>query len=72
MANDLKNLLPMNGVLAVEVIGEDSAQLDPYFRDDAEQIRDDTGQFKLPQTIGILPIRNAVAYPGTVTPLAIG
>ncbi|MHC4604199.1 MAG: endopeptidase La, partial [Planctomycetota bacterium] len=29
-------------------------------------------EFKLPDVIGILPIRNAVAYPGTVMPLAIG
>lgn len=26
----------------------------------------------VPETVGILPIRNAVAYPGTVMPLAIG
>jgi len=30
------------------------------------------GEFKLPDEIGILPIRSAVAYPGTVMPLAIG
>ncbi|MFH1614426.1 MAG: endopeptidase La [Planctomycetota bacterium] len=30
------------------------------------------GDFRLPEVIGILPIRNAVAYPGTVMPLAIG
>jgi len=30
------------------------------------------GEFKLPKEIGILPIRSAVAYPGTVMPLAIG
>jgi len=29
-------------------------------------------EFVLPKTVGILPIRNAVAYPGTVMPLAIG
>lgn len=29
-------------------------------------------QFKLPEEIGILPIRSAVAFPGTVMPLAIG
>ena len=30
------------------------------------------GEFNLPKEIGILPIRSAVAYPGTVMPLAIG
>lgn len=29
-------------------------------------------EFQLPEEIGILPIRSAVAYPGTVMPLAIG
>ena len=29
-------------------------------------------RFGLPQEIGILPIRSAVAYPGTVMPLAVG
>ncbi|NIA16906.1 MAG: endopeptidase La [Planctomycetes bacterium] len=37
---------------------------------------DDTGEVRteleLPEVIGILPIRNVVIYPGTVTPLAIG
>ncbi len=28
-------------------------------------------EFRLPDEIGILPIRSAVAYPGTVMPLAI-
>ena len=30
------------------------------------------GEFQLPKEIGILPIRSAVAYPGTVMPLAVG
>jgi len=29
-------------------------------------------EIKLPKVVGILPIRNTIAYPGTVTPLAIG
>ncbi|MHC4160345.1 MAG: endopeptidase La, partial [Planctomycetota bacterium] len=29
-------------------------------------------EFELPEVMGILPIRNVVAFPGTVTPLAIG
>jgi len=29
-------------------------------------------ELRMPDVIGILPIRNTVAYPGTVTPLAIG
>ncbi|HUW17870.1 MAG TPA: endopeptidase La [Sedimentisphaerales bacterium] len=33
---------------------------------------ENANKLKLPEVIGILPIRNAVAFPGTVTPLAIG
>lgn len=40
--------------------------------DEADQSREHNHDFKLPEVIGILPIRNAVAFPGTVTPLAIG
>ena len=29
-------------------------------------------EIELPEEIGILPIRSAVAYPGTVMPLAVG
>ncbi len=29
-------------------------------------------KFTLPEVIGILPLRNAVVFPGTITPLAIG
>ena len=39
---------------------------------DADQSREQNHEFKLPEVISILPIRNAVAFPGTVTPLAIG
>ena len=29
-------------------------------------------EIELPEVIGILPVRNAVIFPGTVAPLAIG
>lgn len=32
----------------------------------------DEKEFRLPEEIGILPIRSAVAFPGTVMPLAVG
>jgi len=40
-------------------------------QDDAGPLDEDLGP-TLPEVIGILPIRNTVAYPGTVTPLTIG
>jgi ATP-dependent Lon protease len=45
---------------------------DDLFDDGSDKTENDDHELKLPEIIGILPIRNAVAYPGTVTPLAIG
>jgi ATP-dependent Lon protease len=72
MASDLKNLLPIGGNWLIEVIGEDPVSLEPYLYNGESQLRENDNEFKLPDVIGILPIRNAVAYPGTITPLAIG
>ena len=71
MASDLKNLLALGGNWLVEVAAEESARFEPYLYDDNQSHENDEG-FKLPEVIGILPIRNAVAYPGTIMPLAIG
>jgi len=50
----------------------DLVDIDPFIG--SEENGDNTGEnkFRLPEVIGILPIRSAVAYPGTVMPLAIG
>ena len=61
-----------NGSWLVEVTAEQSADLEHYLNNENEELREHDRKFKLPGTIAILPIRNAVAYPGTVTPLAIG
>ena len=71
MAQYMKNVLPAGDMLQIEVAGDDPAAIEPYFRNEDEQMPD-SAEFELPKDIGILPIRNAVAYPGTVTPLAIG
>ncbi len=49
---------------AIEIESGDSGSMQKNGKADSE--------FKLPKEIGILPIRSAVAYPGTVMPLAIG
>jgi len=71
MANKLKNLLTLGGNWIIEVMGEEPTSIEPYLYDD-NQLEQKNSKFKLPEIIGILPIRNAVAYPGTITPLAIG
>ncbi|MFC1676986.1 endopeptidase La [Planctomycetota bacterium] len=55
-----------------EVLGDDPTDLEDLLNNENGYLRENNHYFKLPDVIGILPIRNAVAYPGTVTPLAVG
>jgi len=50
----------------------DIVNLGPYVENEVKSEKESNQDFMLPEVIGILPIRNAVAYPGTVMPLAIG
>jgi len=72
MASYLKNLLPFGSNWLIETAAEETARFEPYLYDDDNQSQENGYTFKLPKVIGILPIRNAVAYPGTIMPLAIG
>jgi ATP-dependent Lon protease len=71
MASYLNNLLIFEHDLVNEMIGDESDEMEPYLEGEAPGIIDEA-DLKLPDVIGILPIRNTVAYPGTVTPLAVG
>ena len=72
MASEIKNLLPLGGNWLLEVIEEDPVSIETFLHNGDDEINENNHGFKLPKVIGILPIRNAVAYPGTITPLAIG
>jgi ATP-dependent Lon protease len=72
MATDLKNFLFPSNNWFLEMAEENPAAIEHYLRSENPQPREDDSELKLPDVIGILPIRNAVAFPGTVTPLAIG
>lgn len=72
MASDLKNPLTLNRNLPVEAVAEELSHIEPYRFDDDDQSNEYKNEFKLPEIIGILPVRNVVAYPGTITPLAVG
>ena len=68
----MKNLLALNCNWTVETMSERPTQIEPYLSDEKNQTNENNNEFKLPEIIGILPIRNAVAFPGTITPLAVG
>ncbi len=72
MGSYLKNFILPAGNWVVEVAMDDPEGLDRYFNDETVELYEHNQLSKLPGSIGILPIRNAVAFPGTVTPLAIG
>jgi ATP-dependent Lon protease len=72
MGRDLKNFLSPDRNWLVEMAAEESTELEQLLRNENDQLQENNHEFKLPDIIGILPIRNAVAYPGTVMPLAIG
>ena len=55
-----------------EMADDESVPVDAYINDEDQPLQDGNREMKPPEIIGILPIRNTVAYPGTVTPLAIG
>ena len=55
-----------------EMADEDSVPVDAYLGDEDQPLQDAGREIEPPEIVGILPIRNTVAYPGTVTPLAIG
>jgi len=67
MTNEFTNLLPPGGDKLIEAMAEDPTRLDPYLHEADSRLGENGYEFKLPEVIGILPIRNAVAYPGTVT-----
>ncbi len=72
MASSLKNLLFSHDNWLAEFPTDEPSVPDQYLNNESEQSQDHNHSFRLPNEIGILPIRNAVAYPGTVMPLAIG
>ena len=57
-------------VLALEPPGKGSASGERGGKQDNSQTNNN--KFVLPDELGILAIRNAVVFPGTVAPLAVG
>ncbi|MBN1392888.1 MAG: endopeptidase La [Sedimentisphaerales bacterium] len=72
MPDNPENLFYSNSIWPVQMVAGDPVGFDPYLQNEPAELREHNHEIKLPKVIGILPIRNAVAYPGTVMPLAIG
>ncbi len=72
MANNFGKILPVDGEWMGKVIGDELGGFDPYLQDQEDPSAENEPKVGTPDIIGILPIRNAVAFPGTVMPLAIG
>ncbi|MBN2182681.1 MAG: endopeptidase La [Sedimentisphaerales bacterium] len=72
MTKNIKNPETFSSVWPVETTEEEPIHIEPYLYDEEVQLHPRRRKLKQPEIIGILPIRNVVVYPGTVTPLAIG
>ncbi len=73
MASYFDNLRVPGGEEWMDEARPDEADdIDAYVEDDDEPFHDEDLDLKVPEVIGILPIRNTVVYPGTVTHLAVG
>jgi ATP-dependent Lon protease len=72
MGSDLENFLFTDSNWLIEMAAEEPPDLEHSLLNENMELHEDNRRLKLPNVIGILPVRNAVAFPGTVTPLAIG
>ena len=72
MLDELHDVSTHRGDRLFEPAAEEPPGFDSYLYDEGTKRREKSNVFALPEIVGILPIRNAVAFPGTVTPLAIG
>lgn len=73
MSDIVKNLLPCAGNWLIEVVGIDAVDSDGSgLSSPSAQPNENSSGRGLPDVMGILPIRNTVTFPGTITPLAIG
>jgi ATP-dependent Lon protease len=72
MTNEVKNFTPIGDNWPADMSEEETADIESYLYNDDTRLHLKDPELKQPEVIGILPIRNIVVYPGTITPLAIG
>lgn len=61
-----------NTIWVLNSMSDESADINLYIENEHQHMPGPNEKLSLPSKMGILPIRNAVSFPGTVTPLAIG
>jgi len=72
MPDNIKNSLYSGNMWLGDITAFTPEEPKEPLDDESEKPREHNNELKLPEIIGILPVRNIVVYPGTVTPLAIG
>ena len=71
MVKKKKNSFSVEESELVSLPDEESIDIEPYLYDEDNKLQPNRGKNQ-PDVVGILPVRNVIVYPGTVTPLAIG
>lgn len=72
MQYDPEETLLVNTSWFLNMPSEKSAGIEEFLESETASMQSGNNRFKLPDSLAILPVRNTVAYPGTVTPLVIG
>ncbi len=72
MTEQYKYILESSSNFFIDEMADEPVGLEAYLYNQESHPSNKKKSLKLPDAIGILPIRNVVVYPGTVTPLAIG
>jgi len=72
MPDDIKNSLYSGNMWLGDITAFTPEEPKEPLDDESAKPREHNHELKLPEIISILPVRNIVVYPGTVTPLAIG
>jgi ATP-dependent Lon protease len=72
MGSSLRDFIDMGEGWSEVVSAPEQSIIEPLTGNGEENQRANNQKFKLPEEIGILAIRNAVVFPGTVAPLAVG
>ncbi len=72
MSENTKDIITMGSYWLMDEPQDEPVDIERYLQNENDILQTGDTELDLPETIAILPIRNAVSFPGTVSPLAIG